>query len=79
MKLPRAEESMEEVRQMRDPAADNSDRFGVRETTLPWDALEYLKTDEEREAYFRAAMEVGDPELLNVVLADISKASKVDQ
>jgi probable addiction module antidote protein len=42
--------------------------------TLPWDPVEYLKTDERMAGYLEAALEDGDPSLVAAVLGDIARA-----
>ena len=39
-----------------------------------WDASEYLETDEDIVAYLNAAIEEGDPALLQAALGDVAKA-----
>lgn len=39
-----------------------------------WDASEYLETEEDIAAYLNAAIEEGDPALLQAALGDIAKA-----
>ena len=46
--------------------------MAVRVTT--WDASEYLETEEDIIAYLNAALEEGDPALLQAALGDIAKA-----
>lgn len=47
--------------------------------TLPWDAAEHLKTEEEMTAYLNAALEEGDPVLVLAVLGDIARAKGMSQ
>jgi probable addiction module antidote protein len=42
--------------------------------TRPWDVTEHLKSEEDMAAYLEAALEVGDPQLVAVVLGDIARA-----
>ena len=42
--------------------------------TRPWDAADYLETDEDIVAYLEAAFEDGDPGLIAAALGDIAKA-----
>ena len=42
--------------------------------TRPYDVVEYLKTDEDIAAYFEAALEDGDPDILVHALSNISRA-----
>lgn len=46
---------------------------GSREA-MPYDAAEFLETDEDVEAYLNAALEDGDPALLSAALGDIDRA-----
>lgn len=39
-----------------------------------WDASEYLETEEDIAAYLNAAMDEGDPALLQAALGDVAKA-----
>ncbi|MDO4252660.1 MAG: putative addiction module antidote protein [Rothia sp. (in: high G+C Gram-positive bacteria)] len=39
-----------------------------------WDASEYLETEEDIAAYLNAALEDGDPSLLQAALGDVAKA-----
>lgn len=47
--------------------------------TLPWDAAEHLKTEEDIIAYLDAALEDGDPSLIVAVLGDIARAKGMTQ
>ena len=42
--------------------------------TRPWDAVDYLKTDADIDAYLEAALEDGDPQLIAAALGDVAKA-----
>ena len=42
--------------------------------TRPWDAAEYLKTDEDIVAYIDAALDDGDPALIAAALGDVARA-----
>ena len=42
--------------------------------TSPWDATEFLDSDEAIAAYLEAAMEDGDPALIAAALGDIARA-----
>jgi len=42
--------------------------------TYKWDPARYLKTDEDRRAYFDAALEEGDPAIILSVLGDIARS-----
>lgn len=46
--------------------------MGVKIST--WDASEYLETEEDIAAYLNAALEDGDPALLQAALGDVAKA-----
>ncbi len=46
--------------------------MGVKVST--WDASEYLESEEDVAAYLNAALEDGDPALLQVALGDVAKA-----
>ena len=43
-------------------------------TTIPWDAAESLKTDDEIANYLDAAFDDGDPALIAAALGDIARA-----
>lgn len=45
--------------------------------TLPWDAADHLKTQEDMAAYLEAALEDGDPALITAVLGDIARAQGI--
>jgi len=45
-----------------------------KKTTRIWDAVEYLKTEEDMAAYLEAALEENDPTLVSAALGDIAKA-----
>ncbi len=47
--------------------------------TRPWDAVEYLETEEDMIAYLDAALEDGDPALIVAVLGDIARAKGMSQ
>lgn len=40
----------------------------------PYDAAEFLKTDEDAASYLNAALEDGDPALVSAALGDIARA-----
>ena len=42
--------------------------------TRPFDAANYLKTEEDVAEYLRLARETNDPQLLSAVLSDIARA-----
>jgi DNA-binding phage protein len=45
--------------------------------TLPWNSVEYLKTNDDIVHYLEAALEDGDPALVKVVLANIAEALRL--
>lgn len=47
--------------------------------TLPWDAAEYLNTEQEMAAYLEAALEEGEPALVAAALGDIARARGMTQ
>ncbi len=47
--------------------------------TRPWDAVEYLKTEEDMVAYLEAALEDGDASLIVAALGDIARAKGMTQ
>lgn len=47
--------------------------------TLPWDAVEYLNSDDDRAAYLEAALEEGEPSLVAAALGDIARARGMTQ
>jgi probable addiction module antidote protein len=47
--------------------------------TRPWDPAEHLETDEEMAAYLEAALEEGDPALVEAALGDIARAKGMAQ
>jgi probable addiction module antidote protein len=42
--------------------------------TTKWDAIDYLKTDQDVGEYLEAAIEDGDPALISAALGDIARA-----
>ena len=42
--------------------------------TRPWDAADYLETEEDIVAYLEAAFEDGDPRLVAAALGDVARA-----
>ena len=42
--------------------------------TRPWDAVDYLETEEDIVAYLEAALDEGDPALIAAALGDIARA-----
>jgi probable addiction module antidote protein len=47
--------------------------------TIPWDAAEYLNSDEDMAAYLEAALEDGEPSLVAAALGDIARARGMTQ
>lgn len=47
--------------------------------TIPWDATESLKTDEDMAAYLEAAIEDGDPAVISAAVGDIARAKGMSQ
>jgi probable addiction module antidote protein len=47
--------------------------------TTKWDAVDYLKTDEDMANYLEAAIEDGDPSLFSAALGDIARAKGMSQ
>jgi len=47
--------------------------------TLPWDAAEHLKTDEDIASYLDATFEDGDPALMSAALGDVARAKGMTQ
>jgi len=50
-----------------------------RTRTKPWNAADYLKTDEEMAAYLEAALEYNDAALFAAALGDICRAKGMTQ
>lgn len=46
----------------------------MRVKTKEFDVLDYLKTEEDFAGYLNAAIEEGDPELLQMAIGDIARA-----
>ncbi|MGN0060676.1 MAG: addiction module antidote protein [Coriobacteriales bacterium] len=46
---------------------------------LPYDAAEFLETDEDIVAYLNAALDDGDPSLVSAALGDIARARGMTQ
>lgn len=51
----------------------------VRTNTKPWDAADYLKTEEDMVAYLEAALGDDDPALVAAALGDIARAKGMTQ
>lgn len=47
--------------------------------TIPWDAAEHLKTDEDMAAYLEVAIEDGDPVVISAAIGDIARAKGMSQ
>jgi probable addiction module antidote protein len=47
--------------------------------TIPWDAVDHLKTDEDIAGYLEAVFEDGDPALIAAALGDIARAKGMSQ
>jgi probable addiction module antidote protein len=47
--------------------------------TIPWDAVEYLKSDADIANYLEAAFEDGDPALVAAALGDVARAKGMSQ
>jgi probable addiction module antidote protein len=47
--------------------------------TFPWDAAEYLETEEDMAIYLEAALEENDPALVAAALGDIARAKGMTQ
>ncbi|MBA4418511.1 MAG: putative addiction module antidote protein [Syntrophus sp. (in: bacteria)] len=47
--------------------------------TIPWDAAEHLKTEEDMANYLEAVLEDSDPALLSAALGDIARAKGMTQ
>ena len=47
--------------------------------TTKWDAVDYLKTDEDMANYLEAAIEDSDPALISAALGDIARAKGMSQ
>ena len=46
----------------------------ARTATRPWDAVDYLGTEEDVVAYIDAALDDGDPALVAATLGDVARA-----
>lgn len=47
--------------------------------TKPWDASEYIKTEQDIIDYLDAAAETGDPTLMQAAIGDVAKARGMGQ
>ena len=46
----------------------------ANEKPTTWDVVNYLDTPEDRAAYINAALDDGDPRMLQIVLGDVARA-----
>jgi probable addiction module antidote protein len=46
----------------------------VKTKTIPWDSIDYLKTDQDIAHYLDAVFEDGDPALITAALGDVARA-----
>jgi probable addiction module antidote protein len=51
----------------------------ARTTTRPFDAADYLKTEEDMAAYLEAALDENDPAVVAAALGDIARAKGMTQ
>jgi probable addiction module antidote protein len=51
----------------------------VKVKTTKWDAVDYLKTDEDMANYLEAAIEDGDSAVISAALGDIARAKGMSQ
>lgn len=51
----------------------------ARTRTRPWDAAEYLETDEDILAYLETALEEGDAALFAAALGDVARAKGMQE
>ena len=58
---------------------NNSEDYAVALKTTPWNAVEYLESDEAIAAYLNAAFEDGDPALIAAALGDVARARGMSQ
>jgi probable addiction module antidote protein len=47
--------------------------------TMPWDASEHLKSEEDMAAYLEAAIEDGDAAVISAAIGDIARAKGMSQ
>ena len=47
--------------------------------TIPWDAADHLKTDDDIAHYLEAVFEDGDPALVTAALGDVARAKGMSQ
>ena len=48
-------------------------------TTIPWDSVDYLKSDQDIAHYLDAVFEDGDPALITAALGDVARAKGMSQ
>lgn len=53
-------------------------RYATRMTVTRFQATDYIATPEDAEAYLKAAMETGDPDLIKAAEADIASIKEGD-
>jgi probable addiction module antidote protein len=51
----------------------------VKTKTIPWDSVDYLKTDQDIAHYLDAVFEDGDPALITAALGDVARAKGMSQ
>jgi probable addiction module antidote protein len=51
----------------------------VKTKTIPWDSVDYLKTDQDIAHYLDAVFEDGDPALIAAALGDVARAKGMSQ
>ncbi|MCH4083768.1 MAG: putative addiction module antidote protein [Olsenella sp.] len=52
---------------------------GKKKVAAPYDAAEFLETEEDVAAYLNAALEDGNPQLLTAALGDVARAKGMTQ
>jgi len=51
----------------------------VKTKTIPWDSVDYLKSDQDIAHYLDAVFEDGDPALITAALGDVARAKGMSQ
>src|SRR3981189_388225 len=51
----------------------------TKTTTIPWDSVDYLKTDQDIAHYLDAVFDDGDPALIAAALGDVARAKGMSQ
>ena len=51
----------------------------VKTKTIPWDSVDYLKTDQDIAHYLDAVFDDGDPALIAAALGDVARAKGMSQ